>query len=248
MNERIGRERLAEMLLAGTPDPLLVALVAPSPEDAADLARLREELARLGLLAEPARPSASLRARVLASARPRRPERPALLVIDMLVDHLMPGRPIEIPRARAIVPALRARLDEARARGVPVIYVCDRHAPDDEDFRDWPAHNVEGTPGGEVWPELAPQPDDHVVAKRTYSAFTGTELAPLLDRLGADELILTGCATEVQLSATAMDALQRGFVVTIPPDCQAGATEVAEQVTLLTLSALPPFSPRYLRR
>jgi nicotinamidase-related amidase len=171
-----------------------------------------------------------------------------VLVIDMLNDHLTPGRPIEIPRARAIVPAVQARLAEARARAIPVIYVCDAHPPDDEDFRDWPPHNVEGTAGAEVWPDLAPEPGDHVVRKRTYSAFTGTDLAPLLDRLGADELVLTGCATEVQLAATAMEALQRGFVVTIPPDCQAGTSELAEQVAMLTLSAMPPFEPRYLRR
>jgi len=125
---------------------------------------------------------------------------------------------------------------------------CDHHAPDDEDFREWPAHNIEGTPGADVWPDLAPQPGDHVVRKRTYSAFVGTDFGPLLDRLGADELVLTGCATEVQLAATAMEALQRGFVVTIPPECQAGVSQVAELVTMATLGAMPPFEPRYLRR
>jgi nicotinamidase-related amidase len=237
------------MLLSGTPEHLLAAFVADSPDDSADLARLRDELALLALTAPPVRPPPSLRARVLASrARPRRPERAAVLVIDMLVDHLAPGRPIEIPRARDIVPALRARLDDARAREVPVIYVCDRHPPDDEDFRDWPVHNVEGTPGAEVWPEIAPKEGDHVLFKRTYSAFTGTELGPLLDRLGTDELIVTGCATEVQLCATAMEALQRGFAVTIPPDCQAGISEATELATMGTLSAMPPFEPRYLHR
>ncbi|MCC6559143.1 MAG: cysteine hydrolase [Polyangiaceae bacterium] len=243
----MGRERLLEMLLAGTPDRLVSAMVASCPEDAAEVARLREELALLAHVPAPVRPPPALRERILR-VRPRRPERPALLVIDMLNDHLTPGRPIEIPRARAVVPALAARLAGARARSIPVIYVCDSHAPDDEDFREWPPHAVEGTPGAEVWPALAPQPGDHVLRKRTYSAFTGTELGPLLDRLGADELVLTGCATEVQVAATAMEALQRGFVVTIPPDSQAGASELAEQVTMLTLGVMPPFEPRYLRR
>ena len=53
--------------------------------------------------------------------------------------------------------------------------------------------------------------------------------------------------TEVGIAATATDALQRGFVVTVPPDCQAGSTALTEQLTLLSLSTMPPYDPRYLR-
>src|SRR5262249_10293981 len=70
---------------------------------------------------------------------------------------------------------------EARSKGIPVIYVCDTHRPDDEDFRDWPVHALEGTPGADPWPDLAPEKGDHLIRKRTYSAFTGSELSPLLD-------------------------------------------------------------------
>lgn len=248
MSHRIGIDRLLEMVLAGTPERLLSAMVASSPEDIADLARARDTAALLALVAAPLAPPPALRERVLrARPRPRGPTRPVMIVIDMLNDHLTPGRPIEIPRARAIVPALRARLADARVAATPIVYVCDEHAPDDEDFREWPVHNVQGTQGAEIWPDLAPCPGDHVLKKRTYSAFTGTGLDPLLDHLQADELVLTGCATNVQLAVTAMDALQRGYVVTIPSDCQAGTAEIAEQVTLATLAALPPFEPRYLR-
>lgn len=248
MIERLGGERLLEMLLVGTPDRVVDALVAASPQDAEVAADLRGSLALLASAAPPIEPPASLRARILGQgARPRRPKRPAIVVVDMLNDHLAPGGPLEVPRARDIVPALKRRIEEARSRFVPVIYVCDAHAPGDPDFRDWPLHAVVGTPGAEVWPELAPIAADTVVSKRTYSGFAGTELGPLLARLGTDEVILTGCATEIQLFATAVEALQRGFVVTIPPDCQAGATAIAEQVTLVTLSTMPPFEPLYLR-
>jgi nicotinamidase-related amidase len=168
------------------------------------------------------------------------------VVLDMIQDYLSPGGPLEVPRARDVVPALKKRLAEARARKLPIVYVCDTHPPDDPDFRDWPLHAVEGTPGAEVWPELAPQPGDAIVKKRTYSGFAGSDLGPLLDRLGADEIVLTGCSTEIGLMATATDALQRGFVVTVPPDCQAGGSAATEMATLLALSAMPPFEPRYL--
>jgi len=248
--ERFGKEQLLEMILAGCSPRIIDTVVGISPADAADLIELRTGLVDVAVAESiPAKPSAALRERLLRTRpRVRRPERPVMVVLDMIQDHLTPGKPMEVPRARAIIPAMQARLLEARAKKIPVIYVCDTHPPDDPDFRDWPVHAVEGTPGADPWPAIAPEPGDHLLHKRTYSAFTGSDLGPLLDELHADEILLTGCLTEIGISATAHDALQRGFVVTIPPDVQAGASEIAEQVTLLSLSLMPPFEPRYLRR
>jgi nicotinamidase-related amidase len=249
MIERVGREQLLAMLLARTPDHVVDAVATPAPEDAADLAAIRGDLVDLALGAGPVAPPPRLRARLLAARpRPRRPERPVMVVLDMINDHLTPGKPLEVPRARDIVPALKARLAEARARGVPVIYACDSHEEDDPDFGFWPVHAIVGTEGAEVWPEIAPEPGDRLVKKPTFSAFQRSNLGPVLEELGADEIILTGCATELGLQATAVDALQRGYVVKVPPDCQAGVTAIAEQVTLLTLSTMPPYDPIYLRR
>ncbi len=248
MIERLGRERLLGRLLAGTPDRTLDAVTAPVPDDVTDLADLRHDLVELASAAPPVAPSAALRRRLLAgNPRPRRPQRPVVVVLDMINDHLTLGRPLEVTRAREIVPALKLRLAEARGRGIPVIYACDSHANDDPDYDFWPLHALEGTEGAAVWPELAPEPGDRVVTKPTYSAFAGSELGPVLDELGADEIILTGCATELGICATAIEALQRGYVVTVPPDSQAGVTAQLEMTTLLTLSAMPPYDPIYLR-
>jgi nicotinamidase-related amidase len=248
--ERFGKEQLLEMTLAGTSARIIDTVVTISPADAADLVEIRSGLVDLALAeAAPVKPSTALRERLLRTRpRVRRPERPVMVVLDMIQDHLTPGRPMEVPRARLIVPAMQRRIEEARARSIPIIYVCDTHKPDDPDFRDWPVHAVEGTPGADPWPALAPARGDHLVRKRTYSAFTQSDFGPLLEELGADELLLTGCLTEIGVSATAHDALQRGYVVTIPPDVQAGASEIAEQVTLLSLALMPPFEPRYLRK
>lgn len=248
MIERLGRERLLAHLLAGTPDHTLDALVTPSPEDAAELAELRSTLVDLASETAPVVPSARLRQRLLAARpRPRRPERPVVVVLDMINDHLTPGRALELPRARDIVAALKRRLGEARSKGIPVVYACDSHAADDPDFDVWPRHALEGTEGAAIWPDLAPEPGDRVVTKPTYSAFTRSTLGPLLEELGADEIVLTGCATELGMQATAVEALQRGYVVTIPPDCQAGVSALAENMALLTLAAMPPYDPIYLR-
>jgi nicotinamidase/pyrazinamidase len=249
MIQRIGDDQILSMLLAQTPDRSIDVLVTPSPEDTAALVQIRDDLAVLAAAAEPVRPSAALRERILAKRpRPRRPERPVFMILDMIADHLTPGQPLEVPRAREIVPALQRRLGEAREKKLPIIHVCDTHEEGDPDYGAWPMHALAGTGGADPIPELAPLPGEHVVRKPTYSAFNRSNLAELLGELGADEIVLTGCATELGLHATATDALQRGFVVTIPPDCQAGLSALTENVTLLTLATMPPYDPIYLRK
>ena len=241
-------DALAELLafvLAGRPERLTELAVAQMPPgQRAAVGAVTETVAALGAV-EPVTPGAKLRARILAdvAARRARQARRALLVVDMINDHLTPGRPLEVPRARAIVPALQARVARARAEGTPVVYVLDRHEPGDPELEEWATHAVEGSEGAEVWPPLAPAADDRIVTKSTYSAFTGSELERVLDELAVDTLLLTGCATEVQLLTTATDALQRGFAVEVPPDLQAGNSEMGEQVALGVLAALVPYSP-----
>jgi len=249
MTQRLGKDLIFDLLLARAPARTVDALAALNADDAADLVECREMLVELALSAPPVVPSASARARFLASRpRPRRPKRPVLIVLDMIQDHLTPGGPVEVPRAALIVPALKSRIAAERARSTPIIFVCDSHTPDDPDFDEWPVHAIEGSAGADVWPELGPEPEDHIVRKPTYSAFTHSTLGALLADLGADEIILTGCATELGLSVTATDALQRGFVVTIPPECQAGVSPMAEGLAMLTLSTMPPYDPLYLRK
>jgi nicotinamidase-related amidase len=135
--------------------------------------------------------------------------------------------PLEVPRARAIVPALQRRLDEARAASTPIVYVVDEHDPSDQDLdgiEGWGAHAIRGTEGTEVWPAIAPHAQDRVVTKSTYSAFTG-------------------CMTEIGVLATATEALQRGFAVEVPADSQAGANEMTERVAMGVLSIMPPYGP-----
>ena len=76
----------------------------------------------------------------------------ALLVIDMLNDFVRKGAPLEVPEARRVLPVIRAEIDKARREGSRVIYLCDRHRPDDPECEKfgWPPHAVKGTPGAEV--------------------------------------------------------------------------------------------------
>jgi nicotinamidase-related amidase len=241
---------IAELLLRGAPEQVTRALLEGQPARArAEAGKVADVLATLAVALPPEPPAVTpggvdmLRARVLAAVGLRRPKRSALLVIDMLNDHLTPGSTVEVPRARDIVPALASRLTAARTAHVPVIYVVDQHEADDPDLDQWTTHNVVGSPGADVWPALAPRSGDKMVPKSTYSAFTASALEVVLDDLAVDTLVLTGCLTEMGVMATAMDALQRGFAVEVPKDSQAGSSPVAEAAALDALALMPPFGP-----
>ena len=229
--------------LTARPDRLETSLLGLAPALAPAVGAARVTLAALALGLRPEEPGSALRARLLAGLGPRVAPRRGLLVIDMLVDHLAPGSALEVPRARAIVPALRTRLDAARLAGVPVVYVLDAHDPDDSDLDAWGTHALRGSPGASVWEPLAPAEGDHLVEKPSYSAFHASALDAKLSELGVDTLVLTGCLTEMGLFATATDALQRGYAVEIPEDAQAGAAPELERAALTVLSAMAPYGP-----
>ncbi len=87
----------------------------------------------------------------------------ALLVIDMLNDFVLEGAPLEVPKGRKIIPALKRRIEEARREGIPIIYISDSHDKDDEEFKVWPPHAISGTKGAEIIKELQPEEKDYII-------------------------------------------------------------------------------------
>lgn len=158
--------------------------------------------------------------------------RKALVVIDMLRDFIDADGKLSIGPAAAAVRAIARKIEEARAEGWPVIYVCDRHAEDDQEFTMFPPHCIAGTPGADVVNELCPGPRDKVIPKRRYSAFFQTDLDLTLRELGVDELVLVGVCTNICDLYTAADARMLGYKVTVPRDCVASFDEAAHEFAL----------------
>ncbi|WP_306590069.1 isochorismatase family protein [Geothrix sp. 21YS21S-4] len=79
-----------------------------------------------------------------------------------------------------------------------------------------------GGPTSPEWFELAPeldrQPEDHVVAKRTWGAFTNTGLREHLAALGVTQVVIAGIATCSGVESTARHAHELGFNVTLAID------------------------------
>jgi nicotinamidase/pyrazinamidase len=151
----------------------------------------------------------------------------ALMIIDMLNDFVLEGAPLQVPHIQQVIPAIKREIASARKDGKPIIYLCDSHDSDDKEFSrfGWPAHAVAGTKGSKVVKDLAPKKDDIVIKKKTYLAFYKTDLESTLKKLGVDSLILTGCVTHICILFTAVEAVPRGFSITVPADAVAGIAQ-----------------------
>ena len=60
---------------------------------------------------------------------------------------------------------------------------------------------------------------DHVIVKKRYSAFFGTNLDDLLGRLGCTQIIVAGINTHACVRTTVIDAYQRDYDVILARDC-----------------------------
>jgi len=129
-----------------------------------------------------------------------------------------------------MLPTLKRAMTFCRERGIRVIYTTHAHRRDGCDmgrFEDlWPPirHRtglVEGEPGIEIYPEIAPRADEIVITKRRYSAFYGTDLEIILRGVGVDTVVISGVTTENCCHATARDALFRDYRVVFLSDATA---------------------------
>ena len=98
------------------------------------------------------------------------PKKTAMIVVDMQNDFVASGAAMETPAARHIVPQLAKVLRICRETGIKIIYTAHVHRSDGCDmglFDDMhpPIANrhalVDGTPGVDIYPELAPAIGEH---------------------------------------------------------------------------------------
>src|SRR3989441_889704 len=132
-------------------------------------------------------------------------------------------------RAQAIIPPLRRLLEAARRTAIPIVYATDAHEPGDSELQKWPPHAMRGTRWAEVVPDLAPQPGDVVLEKRTYSPFVSSELDSLLTARGIKTLSFTGLHTDCCARHTSGDAFQRGYDLVWVTDALQAFTDEAHR-------------------
>jgi nicotinate phosphoribosyltransferase len=155
-----------------------------------------------------------------------------VLVTDMLHGFMDEGCPLYCgANARCIIPNIRRRLETEVKTGAKVFYICDHHDPDDQEFKMFPPHCIEGSAETEVIPELAQFPGE-IIKKKRYSAFSGTELATKLSKLKSEKIIIMGVCTDICVCHSAADARAMDYEVEVPADCVASFNERAHAYAL----------------
>jgi len=134
----------------------------------------------------------------MARQRKSHTTRRALLVVDMLRGFLEPEGALYCgDDARAIIPYVARRIRTFARRGDAVLFVCDRHAQNDPEFRLYPDHCVEGSWEAEIVGELPVPEGSRLIPKTTLDPFYETDLDRVLRRAAPDEVEVVGVCTNI---------------------------------------------------
>ncbi|WP_022720169.1 isochorismatase family cysteine hydrolase [Rhodopseudomonas sp. B29] len=139
----------------------------------------------------------------------------ALLVVDLQKGIV--GAPVKEPM-RPILERARALLDAFRAYRLPVVLINVVGTPPGR--TEQPRRLTGELPAGfaDFAAELDQQPDDVVITKRSWGVFAGTDLDARLKAAGVTQVVVIGVATGTGVEATARQAYERGYNVTLAID------------------------------
>jgi nicotinamidase-related amidase len=165
------------------------------------------------------------------------PGRTAVVAIDMHRGHLDPAvatLPLPAERCGPLIKRAAGLFADLRARGVPIVHVVTEYRDAAEIAANpfWKAahedpakarrgilrHNLAGSPGTEIIPELHDARDVVVRSKKRYSVFHPTDLEFVLRRLGVDTVILAGINTTTCVLCAGFEATNRDFRVVVAAD------------------------------
>ena len=147
----------------------------------------------------------------------------ALIVIDLQKGIV--GSSFVHPIAD-VISRNRALIDAFRAQQLPVVLVnVAGRAPG----RTEQPPRLPAMPEGwtDLIPELDRQPGDIVLTKRTWGAFTYTDLDVQLKSKGVTQVVIAGVATGTGVESTARQAYECGFTVTLAIDAMTDARHEA---------------------
>jgi len=173
------------------------------------------------------------------------PAHAALLVIDVQNDFVANGGffdriGADVKAIQRVIAPLARFVDCAREAGVLVVFI---QAIYDPQYLSAPMRERDLRVGrrmprcltgswGADFHVIAPRPNEPVVIKHRYSAFTNPELDDLLKRRGIRSLLLAGVATDTCVESTGRDGYFIDYYVTLVADCCAGAIERDHRVAL----------------
>jgi maleamate amidohydrolase len=166
---------------------------------------------------------------------------PALLVVDFVKAYLTPGHALYAGVEDALA-AAEQLLVEARAAGIPVVFTQVHYDNADEGgpfFRKVAGLQtfVGDDPAAEICEPLTPLPGEHRLLKKYASAFFDTGLRSTLNDLRVDSVLISGLSTSGCVRATALDAVQSGFIPLVVREAVGDRAAGPHEASLFDLDA-----------
>jgi nicotinamidase/pyrazinamidase len=161
----------------------------------------------------------------------------ALLIVDVQKD-FCPGGSLAVAGGDEIIPLINNYIRLFQENGLPILASRDWHPITSVHFKTrggiWPVHCVQGSEGAQFHPKMR-LPENVIILSKgmsperddEYSDFQavteqGVPFPEFLDERGISRLYISGIATDYCVKATVIDALNKGFTVTILKDAICG--------------------------
>jgi nicotinamidase-related amidase len=167
------------------------------------------------------------------------PVQTALVAIDL--QNLVVSYPTQPHESRLIVERSAQLASALRAKGGYIVWVRVAFSVDAKD-RLQPTCDQPWTPpremppnASELVPGLSVQPADHIITKRQWGAFFGTDLDLQLRRRKLTTIILTGIATNIGVESTARAAFELGYEQIFVEDAMAALSPAQHENTILNI-------------
>jgi len=181
-----------------------------------------------------------------------------LWAVDTQADFMFPGGKLYIPGAEKLLPNIQKLTDTAREGRVFMVSHGCYHSENDPEFRIFPPHCIQGTPGSDfvahaMTEKVARVPNDSACAlpqdlssyqqvlleKQTLDIFESRHASSLLQRLPEEaEFMVFGVVTEYCVRFAAKGLLSRGRRVSIVQDAIEALSTTAARETIAELQAL----------
>jgi nicotinamidase-related amidase len=147
------------------------------------------------------------------------PKETALLMLDFVKQICGPR-----PRCVASLPKMKSLLNQAREKGVHVVY------------------SLAGQTVADILPDVALRAGEPFVSSGP-NKFLNTDLEKILKEKGVKTVIVVGTAAEGAVLNTGAGSALRGFKVIVPVDGVSSSTTYAEQYTAWHLAHSPRVGP-----
>ncbi len=168
--------------------------------------------------------------------------KPAVVMVDLVRAYFEPGEKLYMGLDDCLVSAEKV-LSAARESGVLVVHTKVSFVEGGIDGGHFfkkvgaLATFIGDDLAGHIMPQVEPLGSEPVLIKQYASAFFGTSLASTLRAAGVDTLIITGVSTSGCVRATAVDALQNGFVPLVVRDAVGDRADGPHEANLYDIQA-----------